>query len=159
DVTALRQSLDGVMRRHEILRTTFSVRDGEPVQIIHPALSLSLSIRDLRSLQKPQREESLQQVLLEDIRRPFDLDRGPLFRAGLIQTRDDEHVLLLNMHHIVSEEWSTRILFDELASLYRAYSNEAVPSLAELPIQYADYSVWQRDWLHGENLNTQLSYW
>jgi len=159
DVTALRQSLDGVMRRHEILRTTFSVRDGEPVQIIHPALSLSLSIRDLRSLQKPQREESLQQVLLEDIRRPFDLDRGPLFRAGLIQTRDDEHVLLLNMHHIVSDEWSTRILFDELASLYRAYSNEAVPSLAELPIQYADYSVWQRDWLHGENLNTQLSYW
>ncbi|MDZ4343689.1 MAG: condensation domain-containing protein, partial [Candidatus Binatia bacterium] len=103
NAAALEQSLNGLVRRHEILRTTFSLRDGEPVQVVHPASLLSISITDLRPLQGPEREETLQRLLLEDAKRPCELDCGPLFRFGLLQTKDDEHIFYLNMHHIVSD--------------------------------------------------------
>ena len=159
NVAVLEQSLRSLVRRHQILCTTFSVQDHEPVQVVHPVSPLSLSITDLRPLQEPEQEETVRCLLLEEARRPFELDRGPLIRFGLIQTADEEHVFHLNMHNIVSDEGSARILFQELSSMYWAYSNNANPSLAKLPIQYADYAAWQRDWLQGENLETQLSYW
>ena len=159
NVAALEQSLNSLAQRHEILRTTFSLRDGELVQLVHPASPLSLSITDLRHLREPEREEMLQRLLLEHARRPFELDCGPVFRVGLIQNKNDEHVFHLHMHHIVSDEWSTGVLFRELSILYEAYGSGKPNPLPELPIQYADYAVWQRDWLQGENLEKQLSYW
>ena len=159
NVAALEKSLNTLVQRHEILRTTFAVNDHKPVQVVHPPSPLVLSIADLRQLQVAEQEETLRRLLLEDERRPVELDRGPLIRFGLIQTADDEHVFHLNMHNIVCDEGSARILFQELSSMYWAYSNNAHASIEKLPTQYSDYSVWQRDWLQGENLDTQLSYW
>ena len=158
NVAALEQGLNSLVRRHEILRTTFPLHNGEPVQRVHPALAVSLSMTSLL-LEEQGREEMVQRLLHEDARRSFELDRGPLIRAGLIRTRVNEHVFHLSMHHIVSDEWSMRILLRELAFYYAAHSQDTDTSLAELPIQYADYSVWQRDWLQGDNLEIELSYW
>ena len=125
NVAALEKSLNTLVQRHEILRTTFAVHDHEPVQVVHPPSPLVLSIADLRQLQEAEQEETLRRLLLEDERRPFELDRGPLIRFGLIQTADDEHVFHLNMHNIVSDEGSARILFQKLSLMYLAYLNDA----------------------------------
>ena len=159
NVTALQQSFDHLIERHEVLRTTFALRDSEAVQIVHPALPASISNTDLRDTEASCREDMLRSLLEFDARQPFDLDRGPLLRVQLIHIKDDDHVLALNMHHIVSDGWSMGVLFRELSALYRGYCAGTPTSLPELPIQYADYSVWQREWLQGENLDIQLSYW
>ena len=159
NLAALEQSLNELVRRHETLRTTFSLSNEEPVQVVHPDAPLALSITDLRQLPEANREEAVQRLLLEQSGQPFLLDRGPLFRAGLIQTASDESVFYLNMHHIVSDGWSTGVLFGELSILYGAHCAGRPSNLPELLIQYADYAVWQREWLQGENLETQLSYW
>ena len=159
NLAALEQSLNELVRRHETLRTTFSLSNEEPVQVVHPDAPLALSITDLRQLPEANREEAVQRLLLEQCGQPFLLDRGPLFRAGLIQTASDESVFYLNMHHIVSDGWSTGVLFGELSILYGAHCAGRPSNLPELLIQYADYAVWQREWLQGENLETQLSYW
>ncbi|HVR95001.1 MAG TPA: amino acid adenylation domain-containing protein [Thermoanaerobaculia bacterium] len=147
----LEQIFTEVMRRHESLRTTFASRDGRPVQVIAPALGLELPVIDLSGL--AERETRARELAADEARRPFDLQRGPLLRLALVRLGERDHVLLLTMHHIVSDGWSMGVLLREIAALH------AFQSLPELPVQYADFAVWQRSWLQGEVLETQLDYW
>ncbi len=156
----LAAALGEVVRRHEVLRTTFPSVDGEPRQVISAALRVSLPLVDLSGLAEQRRRAVAQRLVVLETRRYFDLARGPVLRAAVLRLRSREHVLHLNLHHIVSDGWSQGILFRELAALYRACSGGAPSAgLAELPIQYADFAVWQRRWLRGEVLRAQLDYW
>ncbi len=159
DIGALEHSLGEIVGRHEALRTTFSVVEGEPVQVIAPAASISLPVSDLSHFADSEREEEAQRLATAEARRPFDLSQGPLFRATLIRLDEDDHILLCSMHHIVSDGWSIGVLYRELSVLYQAFSQGHPSPLAGLPIQYADYAVWQREWLKGDELDRQLSYW
>ena len=159
NVAALEQGLNEVVQRHEVLRTTFSLVEGQPVQVIAPTLTLTLPVVDLRNLPGTQREAEALWLATEEARRPFDLARGPLLRATLLRLDEEDHVLLLTMHHIVSDGWSMGIVFRELSALYEAFSKGKPSPLPELPIQYADFAVWQQQWLQGEVLEAQLSYW
>ena len=159
DVAALSRTLDEIVRRHEVLRTTFVVVEGEPRQLIHPPQPLTLSPSDLSTLPEAERESTLAQLVRDEAVAPFDLSRGPLLRVRLLRLSADEHVLSVTMHHIISDGWSLGVLVREVAALYEAYLKGAESPLAELPIQYADYSVWQRNWLTGAVLDAQLSYW
>ncbi|MFQ5794228.1 MAG: condensation domain-containing protein [Candidatus Bipolaricaulia bacterium] len=158
-VSIAERSLNEIVRHHEVLRTTFSVVDGRPVQVIAPALTLPLPVVDLRELPETERETEVRRLATEEARRPFDLVRGPLLRVTLLRLGEEEYVGLLIMHHIVSDGWSTGVLGRELAALYSAFSTGSPSPLPELPIQYADFARWQRKWLHGEVLETQLAYW
>ena len=157
DVSALERTLDEIVRRHESLRTTFSLADGQPVQVIAPAMSLPLPLVDLSAA--PGRDAEVTRLSAEEARQPFDLAGGPLVRAKLLRVGEEEHILLFTMHHIVSDGWSMGVLVGEVAALYAAFSEGRPSPLPELPIQYADYAVWQREWLQGEALEAQLSYW
>jgi alpha-ketoglutarate-dependent taurine dioxygenase/acyl carrier protein len=162
DVDALEQSLDEIMRRHEILRTTFGLKDGQAVQVIAPAQKLPLPRLDLTQWPEKEREAQVRKLIAEAATHVFDLSRGPLIDAKLLRLSEEEHVLLLTMHHIVSDAWSTGIFVDEAAKLYASISSgarAAVTTLEPLPIQYADYAVWQREWLTAGVLDQQLSYW
>ncbi|RPJ38734.1 MAG: amino acid adenylation domain-containing protein, partial [Planctomycetaceae bacterium] len=158
DVAALTQSLNVVVQRHETLRTTFAARDGQPVQVVAPALTLELPVVDLR-VPMDRREAEIQRRASEEILRPFDLSCGPLLRVLLLRLDDQEHVLLFVMHHIVSDGWSLGVLNRELSVLYEAFSGGRGSPLAELPFQYADFADWQRQRLQGEVLDRQLAYW
>ncbi len=161
DISALNATLTEIVRRHEALRTTFAVRDsvhgGQPQQIIHPPVQLELPATDLTSI--ADREQEAQRIAGEEARLPFDLEQGPLLRTRLLQLGEEEQVLLVTMHHIVSDGWSMGVLVREVAALYSAFSTGQPSPLEELPIQYADYAVWQREWLRGEVLERQLNYW
>jgi amino acid adenylation domain-containing protein len=159
DVEALTQSLNEIVRRHEALRTTFSTVDGQPVQVIASTLTLTLPVVDLRGLPKNQRETEARRLARKERRQPFDLAQGPLLRTTLLRLDEEEHVLVLTMHHIISDGWSIGILRRELSVLYEAYCAGKPSPLPDLPIQYADYAVWQREWLQGEVLEEQLAYW
>ena len=159
NVTALEQSLNKIVHRHEVFRTSFSVQNGQPLQVIAPSLTLPLPVVDLYHLPEAKREAETQRLVVEEARRTFDLSKGPLFRASLLKLDEAEHILLLAMHHIVSDGWSMGILFQELAALYQAFSTGQSSSLPELPNQYADFALWQREWLQGEELERQLAYW
>ena len=159
NVSALAQSLREIVRRHESLRTTFSVMDGEPVQVIAAADTLSLAETDLSHLPLTELETETQREVRAEAQRPFDLAQGPLFRARLLKLGAEEHVLLLTLHHIISDGWSIGILFRELAVLYNAFCAEEPAPLAELTVQYADYAAWQRHYLQGEVLERELEYW
>ncbi|HEU0076091.1 MAG TPA: amino acid adenylation domain-containing protein, partial [Longimicrobiaceae bacterium] len=155
DVEALERALGEIVRRHETLRTTFAEVDGSPVQVIAPFGGFALPVEDLSDLS----EAALRRRAREEAARPFDLAAGPLFRAALLRVGAEDHVLLLTMHHIVSDGWSMGVLFRELSALYAAYREGGESPLAELPVQYADYAVWQREQLVGEVLDRQLAYW
>ena len=159
DLEALRRAFDELVRRHESLRTRFEVHDGEPVQVIEPRLSLALELEDLSALAPAQREAEAQRRAQAEAQAPFDLERGPLVRARLLRLAPSEHWLLLSLHHIVTDGWSMGVLFNELSALYGAYRQGEASPLAELPVQYADYALWQREWLQGEVLEQQLAYW
>jgi amino acid adenylation domain-containing protein len=159
DAAALEQSLNEIVRRHETLRTVFSVVEGEPVQIITPPVNGSLAVVDLRNHPENEREHEARRLASEEARRSFDLKQGPLFRTTLIRLDKDDHVLVLVMHHIVSDGWSMGVLHRELSKLYGAFSQCRPSPLAELPLQYADYAVRQREWFTGPELERQLSYW
>ncbi|HWS56093.1 MAG TPA: amino acid adenylation domain-containing protein, partial [Pyrinomonadaceae bacterium] len=159
DVCALERGLNEIVRRHESLRTTFQSVDGLPVQVILPSLTLKLPVTELRGFGEAEKRAEVRRRADEEARRPFDLTRGPLLRASLLRLCEQEHVILLTMHHIVSDGWSTGLLIRELGALYAAYARGEESPLAELPIQYADYAVWQRERLRGEALEAQLSYW
>lgn len=159
NVTVLEQSLAEMGRRHEILRATFVAIDGKPYQIIAPDMALTLPIVDLRSLPALEREAAAQRLIVEEARQLFDLTQGPLLRVKLLRLAETEHKLLLTMHHLVSDGWSLEIFFRELSVLYKAYGAGQSSPLPELPIQYADFVVWQRRWLQGEVLEPQLDYW
>jgi hypothetical protein len=159
DVVALRRSFRAIIQRHEALHTTISVLDGALTQIVRPALDAPLLQLDLRDCRLPEREQVVQRLAVQVARRPFDLASGPLVRTLLLRVAEAEHVLLLAVHHIVADEWSIAIFVQELMALYRGYTTGEPASLPELPIQYADFAHWQREWLQGELLEAQLSYW
>ncbi|MFL5539299.1 MAG: condensation domain-containing protein, partial [Longimicrobiaceae bacterium] len=159
DESALERSLSEIVRRHEALRTVFAEVDGSPVQVITPFDGFVVPAEDLSGLGEAEREEAVRRRFAEEAGRAFDLSAGPLFRAALLRLGAEDHVLLLSMHHIVSDGWSTGVLFRELWALYAAYREGGESPLPELPVQYADYAVWQREQLTGEALDRQLSYW
>jgi amino acid adenylation domain-containing protein/non-ribosomal peptide synthase protein (TIGR01720 family) len=162
DLAALQQGLGEILRRHEILRTTFASVDGEPIQVIAPAETLDatpLPLVDLRAQPQQAREAELLERITQETQRPFDLARGPLLRTLLLRLAAQEHALLINMHHIVTDGWSMGVFVRELATLYAAITAGKPSPLPELPIQYADYALWQRAWLQGELRDQQLAYW
>ncbi|WP_444546333.1 non-ribosomal peptide synthase/polyketide synthase [Archangium lansingense] len=159
DVGALERSFEELVRRHESLRTTFRAEGGMPVQVISPEARVVLEVEDLRELPEAGREAEARRRSEQEAQRSFDLSRGPLLRTKLLKQGEREHVLVLVMHHIVSDGWSMGILVREVAGLYEAYSKGKPSPLAELPVQYADYAAWQREWLRGEVLEEQLGYW
>jgi len=155
DVGALRRSLDEIVRRHEVLRTTFAERDGLPGQVVHPAEPLTIPLVHLDAPSRKAAEAEVRERYQQEVRLPFDLARGPLIRACVLRVADDEHVLLLSMHHIVSDGWSLGVLQHELTTLYQAYVADEPSPLPELTVQYADFAVWQR----SRPDNGQLAYW
>ncbi len=158
NVLAMINALNEMVRRHESQRTTFSAgADGQPVQMIAESLRLDVPVQDLSA--RPDREDTAQQIATEEARTPFNLATGPLLRARLLRLGAAEHVLLLTMHHIVSDAWSSAIFFRELGELYTAFLEGKPSPLPELALQYADYAVWQRNYLQGKVLDAQLSYW
>ena len=159
DAAALRAALSEVARRHEALRTTFAAEAGRPVQLVRPPSAVALPVIDLSRLGAGRAEAEARRAAREEAGRGFDLSSGPLLRARLLRLSEEEHVALLNMHHIISDAWSRGVLIGELVRLYEAYAVGRKSPLAELEVQYADYAVWQRDWLRGEALEEQLSYW
>src|SRR5713226_961607 len=155
EVAALQQALTAIVSRHESLRTNFELLDEEPVQTISPPRPLEISLVDLRC--RP--EVTLQERIGELLRQPFDLAHDQLLRAGLLKLDEQDHVLLLTMHHIVSDGWSMSVLFREIATLYEAFVNHQPSPFADLPIQYRDFAAWQREWLQGDVLKPQVDYW
>ena len=158
NIAVLEQSLNEILRRHQALRTNFKVLEGEPRQVIAD-MSLSLPVVDLQELPKNQQHQAVQQLATVEAQQPFDLTTGLLLRAKLLQLEPEVYVLLLVVHHIVADGWSMGILMQELTTLYEALIEEQPSSLPELPIQYADFTVWQRQWLQGKTLKQQLAYW
>jgi amino acid adenylation domain-containing protein/non-ribosomal peptide synthase protein (TIGR01720 family)/FkbM family methyltransferase len=159
DYESVERSLSEIVRRHEILRTVFPAYEGEPAQEIGEAQPLPLRIIDLEGLEEREREKQQEQLTRWEARRGFDLNQGPLLRVTVIRLEERQHVLLVTMHHIVSDGWSTRILVREFSQLYEAYHKRNGSPLKELQIQYADFAVWQRALLRGEILESQLRYW
>ncbi len=158
-VSMLERSLNEIVRRHEVLRTTFIAHEGHPRQVIVSSIHLPLPVIDLTELEKDRREQVLLQLVTAEARRPFDLAHGPLIRSTLLRSGTGEHVLALLLHHIVSDGWSNGVLIRELSALYSAYSTGAPSPLPELSIQYADFALWQRTRLQGAELAKQLMYW
>ena len=159
DVAALRASLNEIVSRHEALRTTFATVDGRPVQRIAEQLPVPLEVVDLSAAAEAEREAEIRSRAIAEAQRPFDLSAGPLLRVCLLRASDTEHVFLLTMHHIVSDGWSMGVFIRELAALYQAFSAGQPSPLEALAVQYADYAVWQREWLSGAVLEEQLDYW
>ena len=159
DIRALKASLEKIVRRHEILRTTFPIRNGRPVQAIAPCLPVSLGLADLSDLPEQAQAVSVERQLDQAIGQPFDLAAGPLFRVKLLRLAAEEHVIILVMHHIVTDGWSLGVLIEELSAGYDACSRGADPARPDLPIQYADFTCWQREWLSGERLHAQIEFW
>jgi amino acid adenylation domain-containing protein len=159
NIEALERSLNEIIRRHESLRTTFVTAGGQPAQIIAPYSPRTLPLLDLRGLSETEREAQVGKLVAEEAVRPFDLSRGSLFRIYLLKLDETEHIAVFSMHHIISDEWSLGVLAHELAALYAAFRQGQPSSLTELPIQYADFAYWQREWLQGEALESQLGYW
>ncbi|MEH1855163.1 MAG: amino acid adenylation domain-containing protein [Nostoc sp.] len=159
NLTVLEKSLNEIIRRHESLRTCFETLNEQPVQVIHPTLTVKLPVVNLSNLPQALQNAKVEQLTAEIAQKPFDLTSSPLLRVILLQISEQEHLLLLVIHHIICDGWSIQILNRELAVLYESFCTEKSSSLSELHIQYADYSIWQRQWLQGERETTQLFYW
>ena len=156
----LRRSVDHLARRHEMLRTTFTERDGQPVQIVHPPAPVDLPLIDLSDA--PDADAQTAELLADLARVPFDLRRGPLLRLVLVRTAPDEHQLLWVDHHIISDAWSWAVFFDELRALYEAFERgEPAPPPDELPFQYADFAAWERGWLQPStpHYQAEVAWW
>ncbi|OUL31349.1 non-ribosomal peptide synthetase [Nostoc sp. 106C] len=159
NLAALEQTFNEIVGRHETLRTTFQVLDGQPLQAIAPSLRIPLNVLDLQQLPADKQEAEAKRIISVEIERPFDLSFGPLLRVMLLVLSQTEHILLLNMHHIICDDWSMGVLIRELSAIYTAFAQNQPAPLLELPLQYADFAHWQREWLQGEVLQTQLTYW
>jgi amino acid adenylation domain-containing protein len=155
----IEQSVNEIVRRHESLRTTFLNVEGQPFPVVAPHLEVELQIRDLSLLPKNEREASAQLLLYKEAATPFDLAHGPLIRTTLVKLSDHQYVFLLVMHHITSDGWSLVLFFKELSAIYEAIARGEQSPLPDLEVQYADYAAWQREWLQGDVLERQLSYW
>jgi amino acid adenylation domain-containing protein len=160
DIHVFRRSLDEIARRHEVLRTSFKIgRRGQPIQIIEPPKPVELSIIDLEPFPTTIRDSKAIEMAEESARKPFDLNRAPLWRINLFRNSNDEYLFLLVMHHSISDGWSKEIFLQELAKIYEAYSNGRPSPLPEITVQYVDYAAWQRERLKGERLEALFDYW
>jgi acyl carrier protein len=159
NVAALEQSFNEIIKRHAVLRTTFTTVAGQPVQVVAPTLYLPIPVEDLHALPQAEREATAQRLIRGEALYPFDLENGPLLQMRLLSLDEQEHILLLTMHHIISDGWSRGMLLRELTVLYEAFSQGRPSPLPVLPMQYADYAHWQRQWLHSEAGKAQLAYW
>ncbi|WP_426751162.1 amino acid adenylation domain-containing protein [Myxococcus sp. Y35] len=159
DVAALERALTLLVQRHESLRTVFTEREGQPLQVILPSLKLEVAREDVSGLPEAERDAAALELAWREAQRPFDLEKGPLLRVGLVRLAEQEHLLLLTMHHIISDGWSLEVLIREAVALYTAQRTGAPLALPPLPLQYADFAAWQRNWLRGDVLRTQLDYW
>jgi len=157
NLVVLEQSLNEIVKRHEALRTSFAAVKGRPIQIITPTSTLTLPVVDLREFSDAEAEAM--HLATEEAQQPFDLSRLPLLRPKLLCLNQKKHMLLLAMHHIISDGWSIGVFIRELAMIYEAFSSGKPSPLPELPIQYADFAAWQRQWLQSEVWKTQLNYW
>ncbi len=161
DAKTLEECFNRVAARHEILRTTFTTVDGKAMQVIVPSLELSLPLIELTGIHASERQAVIERMAAKEAQRPFDLSCGPLVRTTLLHLDDTEHILFLTIHHIVSDGWSAGVLLHEMLTLYKARlaGISASSPLPALPLQYADFAIWQRDWLQGELLENQRTYW
>jgi amino acid adenylation domain-containing protein len=159
DLGVLESSLAEIVRRHATLRTTFDSVDGQPIQVVAPRLDLPLSTIDFRTLDEPAREPEARRLAVQESRRPFDLARGPMTRVVVLILGEDDHAILLTMHHIISDGWSLGVAARELVALYDAFSRGAPSPLEPLPIQYTDYSLWQRRLLESPAGEWLVGYW
>ena len=159
DLTALQQALDQLVARHEILRTRFVCSDGQPAQVVDEGLRAPVRFQDLQDVPESDRKSRAHAMVSEEANRPFDLETGPLIRAVLLCLQPDEHWFVLNLHHIVCDEWSLRLCFEELGELYAAARENRGAVLPELPIQYSDFALWQRDPAREPLFQEQLGYW
>lgn len=159
DQDALNRALKELVRRHETLRTWFGERNEEPLQFVLPELDLQLPELDWTSLAESDRERAWMDLVRKEGREPFDLSQPPLLRTTMAHYSLEDHRLLITIHHILADEWSMEVIQREVKELYQAFSHRQPSPLAELPIQYADFASWQRDWLQGEVLQGQLNYW
>jgi amino acid adenylation domain-containing protein len=159
DIAALRETLDALASRHEALRTTFDTVDGHGVQVVAGDGDIPLRIVDMSAIDGDRRDVAVERALTEELSLPYDLRRGPLTKVTLLRLAADDHVLLLGQHHIITDGWSVKLLVDELAELYSAQVNGTTAALPELPIQYPDFAIWQREQLAGPALDEHLDYW
>ncbi|MBO0784206.1 MAG: hypothetical protein J2P37_35820, partial [Ktedonobacteraceae bacterium] len=163
EISTLERAINEVIRRHEVLRTRFDVNASDhaqmPLQVIDEWEPRGLEVIDLAALPLAEREAEADRLAREDAGMGFDLSRGPLLRVKVLKLDEEQHVVLFTMHHIVSDEWSIEILIGEVKALYQAYIAGQPSPLAELPIQYADFAIWQRDYLAGEVLESEVGYW
>src|SRR5690349_5635030 len=157
DVAALEKSIDEIVRRHEVLRATFTTIDDKPVQVIQPSLTIAFTKRDLSDVPPAQQQIEIEKLANSEAKTPISLQSGPMLRAALVRLGEQEHVLVLTLHHIVSDRWSRGVFFRELTMLYQAFSTGEASPLPELPLQYTDFAVWQRQFLSGKTLEKQLS--
>ncbi|MEH1860172.1 MAG: amino acid adenylation domain-containing protein [Nostoc sp.] len=159
NVDALERSLNEIVRRHEALRTTFEMVEEQAIQVIHPTVTVTLPLVNLLSMPEAERHTQVERLTTEIAQKPFDLVTGPLLRVMLLQRGVEEYLLLFTIHHIAVDGWSIGVLIRELAVLYEAFSTSKISPLPDISIQYADFAIWQRQWLQGELQKTQLSYW
>ncbi|MFS2067130.1 condensation domain-containing protein, partial [Duganella sp. CT11-72] len=159
DADALRAALTRIVARHEVLRTRFVEQAGQPAQQIDAPAAFALAVSDLRALAGHEQASAVERYSVDEASAPFDLARGPLIRGQLLRLAEEEHVLLLTQHHIVSDGWSVGLLVEEVRTLYTAFSQGQADPLPPLAVQYADYAQWQRGWLQGELLERQLAFW
>lgn len=159
DMAALARSLNEIIRRHEALRTTFTEKDGAPVQIIAPALTVELPLTDLSMLSESARDSEIERLFEETTEQPFNLEKLPLLRGMLFKVGEDAYLIFIVMHHIITDGWSIDLFMRELATLYDAFSKGKPSPLAELPLQYADFAAWQRGQMESGQLDEQFDYW
>jgi amino acid adenylation domain-containing protein len=159
ELAALQQSFDSLIERQEMLRTTFTQMDGQPWQSIAAPFPIRIDTVDLSSIPEEQRDISAHEMIFKEIAKPFDLAQGPLLRVMVYRLASNDHILLITLHHIIADGWSIGILIQDLASFYAAFSSGLPSPRISLPLQYADYAVWQRQWLSEERLQHQLTYW
>jgi Condensation domain len=159
NVEILERSINEIVRRHEILRTTFAVANSRHVQVIAPQLTVPLAFKDLHKLRRSRKETAAHKLVREELVHSFDLARGPLIRALLVRLAERVHLLVITMHGIIEDGWSLSVLIDELATVYDAFSAGKASPLKPLPIQYADFAYWQRRWQSYPDVVAQLAYW
>ncbi len=159
NVGLLHKAFAEIIRRHETLRTSFTSQEGTPLQVVSPSVELEIPVVDLRGLPEAEQMHRVQALVTRECQRSFDLTQPPLLRVTLVLLDSADQVLVMMMHHIIGDVWSVRLLMKELAKLYEAFSCSQPPVLPELPIQYADYAIWQREWLQGPMLESELGYW